>query len=342
MTNRCYIIAEAGVNHNGSLELAKILVDAACAAGADAVKFQAFNTDDVVISLAPAADYQKQNVPGVESQLEILKKLELSHQDFAVLAQYCQKKGIEFLATPFDHASADMLEKLRVSSFKVSSGDLTHLELLAHIARKNIPIILSTGMADLGEIAEALETIASAGNPPVTILHCVSNYPAVAEDANLRAMQTITQAFGKPVGWSDHMENNMSLLAAVALGAVMVEKHFTLDRSLPGPDHVASIEPDELKMLVKNIRLIESSLGSGRKVPATNEIGTAVAARRSLVTTCNILAGTRITEQMLAAKRPGTGLKPKYKKDILGLFAGRDLAAETVVGWSDFSGGQAN
>ena len=249
----CFIIAEAGVNHNGSVELAKKLIDAAKDAGADAVKFQTFKAESVVVKDAQKAEYQKETT-GEGSQYEMIKKLELTEEDFRELADYAKEKDIMFLSSPFDKESVDLLNELDVPAFKVGSGEITNLPLLRYIAKKEKPIILSTGMSTLGEIEEALDVIRSEGVEDIILLHCVSNYPARIEDVNLRALGTLKQAFKLPVGFSDHTLGITAPIAAVALGACVIEKHFTLDRNLPGPDHKASLEPEELKEMAKAIR----------------------------------------------------------------------------------------
>src|ERR1043165_8582789 len=313
-----FIIAEAGVNHNGDLTLAKRLIDVAVEAGADAVKFQTFKAEVLVTATAPKAEYQTETTPVDESQLEMLRKLELSKQDHDVLSAYSRQKGILFLSTPFDEESADLLDALAVPAFKISSGDLTNSPLLSHVAKKNKPIMLSTGMADLAEVRDAVETLNAAGCDKIVLLHCVSDYPADPADVNLRAMQTMRETFNVPVGFSDHTHGLEVALAAAALGAPVIEKHLTLDRTLPGPDHRASLEPDELNRFVSGIRTVESSLGNGEKVPTAREIETAKVARRSIVATQTIPAGTIVGREMIAVKRPGTGLPPSELDSIVG------------------------
>ena len=315
---RCFIIAEAGVNHNGDLDMAKRLIDVAVAAGADAVKFQSFKAEVLVTASAPKANYQTQTTPAAESQLEMLRKLELSSEDHEALSAYCSSKGILFLSTPFDEASADLLDALSVPVFKISSGDLTNTPLLTHVARKQKPVILSTGMANLAEVREAIETLNAAGCDKIVLLHCVSDYPADPADVNLRAIQTLRETFDVPVGFSDHTQGLEVALAAAALGASVIEKHFTLDRTLPGPDHRASLEPDELKKFISGIRTVESSLGNGEKVPTAREIETAKVARRSIVAAQTIPAGKIVERNMIAVKRPGTGLPPSQLDSVIG------------------------
>lgn len=340
-TGPCFVIAEIGVNHNGDVGIAKTMIEVARDCGADAVKFQTFRAEELVSPAAPMAEYQARNLGETGSQLEMIRKLELSAEDFRVLRDHCRTVGIEFMSTPFDEQSADLLASLDVNAFKVSSGDLTHHEFLAHLARFGKPIILSSGMATLGDIEEALAAIEANGNPDVAILHCVSDYPARLEDCNLRAMSTIAQAFGKPAGWSDHTLGDTISLAAVALGARIIEKHFTLDRTMPGPDHKASLEASELKAMMDKIREIELALGTGRKIPTARERKTASVARRSLVTKVAIAKGTVITADMLTSRRPGTGLPPREKASIIGMRAAQDLPANCLIALDNLSGAEA-
>jgi N-acetylneuraminate synthase/N,N'-diacetyllegionaminate synthase len=313
----CFIIAEAGVNHNGSIELAKKLIDVAKDAGADAVKFQTFKAENIVIKNVEKAEYQKETT-GEGSQYEMMKKLELTEGDFKKLADYAKKKGIIFLSSPFDKESVDLLDEINVPAFKMASGEITNFPLLKYVAEKRKPIILSTGMSTLGEAEEALNVIRSKGVNDVILLHCVSNYPAKIEDINLRAMKALKQVFRIPVGFSDHTLGIMASIAAVALGACVIEKHFTLDRSLPGPDHKASLEPNELREMVKAIRDVEKALGNGIKKPTKDEEEMKKVARRSIVARVDIPEGTIITEDMLDVKRPGTGIEPRYMNMIIG------------------------
>lgn len=336
--NACYIIAEIGVNHNGSLDLARQMIDAAVAAKADAVKFQTFFADDLVTKAARKAEYQIANTANADSQYAMLKALELSEDEFAELKSYCASVGIEFLSTPFSEAAADLLERVGVQAFKISSGDLTHLPMLRHIAAKGLPIILSTGMGTLSDIEAALGAITSTGNDKVSILHCVSNYPAAPEDCNLAAMDTIAKAFGLPVGWSDHTLGSAISWAAVARGAQIIEKHITLDQSLPGPDHKASMEPAEFADFVAGIRAIEASIGTGRKYPSAAEQKTALVGRRSIVATRALPAGTVLTAADLKIVRPGTGLAPHQLALVLGMRLARDVAADTPLMAEDFHG----
>lgn len=331
-SNPCFIIAEAGVNHNGKLNLAKKLVDVAKNANADAVKFQTFKTEEIMVRTAPKAEYQKETT-GKGTQYDLIKKLELSEKDFKEIANYADKKHIIFLSTPFDEKSADLLEKLNVPAFKIGSGDLTNLPLLEHIAKKDKPMIISTGMSTLDEVRDAVNTVKNAGNSQLILLHCTSNYPAKIGDCNLRAMQTLEKEFGVPVGYSDHTLGIAVPIAAVAMGACIIEKHFTLNKNLPGPDHRASLEPNELKEMVKEIRAIEKALGNGKKKPTKSEIEIQKVVRKSIVANVDIAKGSIITGKMLAIKRPGTGLAPKYINQIVGKIARKDIKKEILISW---------
>lgn len=330
-STRLYFIAEAGVNHNGDPEIALALVDAAAEAGADAVKFQTFSTEAVVTANAPKAAYQLRNDGAATTQAEMLAALELDESAWNVIRARCHEKGIDFLSTPADFGSADLLEALGVAAFKVSSADLTFLPFLAHLARKGLPIIISTGMANLAETEDAVRTIEANGNPPLAILHCVSDYPSEPADANLRVLEVLAKAFGRPVGWSDHTTGYATGLASVTLGARLIEKHFTLDRTLPGPDHKASLEPDELKRFIADIRIVESALGDGIKRPTKAELDTAAVARRSIVLLADVRTGERLTAENCGARRPGTGMPPKMFDFVLGRRVSRDLPAGTVL-----------
>ena len=321
-----FVIAEAGVNHNGNLNMARELIDVAAGAGADAVKFQTFQADQIAMPDAPKAEYQLQTTGADESQLEMLRRLELSADAHKELQSYANERGIIFLSTPFDEAAVDLLDELDVPAFKISSGDLTNSPLLEYVALKGKPVILSTGMSELSELIEAVSVLNSAGCENPILLHCVSNYPAEPAEVNLRAMQTIRAAFDVPVGFSDHTQGIDISLAAVAMGACVIEKHFTLDRTLPGPDHRASLEPEELRNLVQSIRRIESALGSGRKVPTASELETAKVARRSLVAAHDIPEGATLRRDMVVMRRPGTGLSPALLNSLLGRKTVREIA----------------
>lgn len=332
--NRCFIIAEAGVNHNGDINIAKRLIDKAYEAGADAIKFQTFKAENLVTENAPKAEYQK-DTTGDGNQLEMLKSLELSIKDHIELKKYCEEKGIIFISTPFDFESVDLLEEIDVSLYKVSSGDLTNLPLLKYISSKNKPIILSTGMANLGEVEEAIETIFETGNNKLILLHCTSNYPTEYEDVNLRAMITMKEAFKLPVGYSDHTNGIEVPIAAVTLGAKVIEKHFTLDRKMDGPDHKASLEPDELKTMVKSIRNIEKALGDGIKRCRKSEENTKSVARKSIVADRDINKGEVITINDISFKRPEFGLKPKYVNFIIDKKARRNIRKNEFITFYD-------
>ncbi len=323
----CLVIAEAGVNHNGKLDMALQLVDAAAEAGADVVKFQTFKSEEVISPAAPKAEYQVRTTGASETQLEMVKKLELPPDAFAVIQRRCRERGILFLSTPFDRSSADLLESLGVVAFKLGSGELTNLPFLRYVAGKGRPLILSTGMSNLEEVATAVQSVYETGNRELILLHCVSNYPADAASVNLRAMKTLEERFGVPTGYSDHTEGIAVPLAAAALGACLVEKHFTLDRNLPGPDHRASLEPAELAAMVRGIRTVEAALGNGIKRAAPEEFSTAAVARRSLTAACDLRAGTRLTEEMIAIRRPGTGLPPSALPQLVGRSLRQDVAA---------------
>jgi N-acetylneuraminate synthase len=326
-----FVIAEAGVNHNGDLKLARALIDVAVEAGADAVKFQTFQADRLATPNAPKADYQLQTTGDAESQFDMLRRLELSPDAHRELQSYCHERGIIFLSTPFDDVAVDLLDELGVPAFKISSGDLTNSPLLEHVASKGKPVILSTGMSELSELIEAVSVLNTAGCENPVLLHCVSNYPADTAEVNLRAMQTMRSAFDVPVGFSDHTEGIDVALAAVALGACVIEKHFTLDRTLPGPDHRASLEPAELRELVRSIRRVETALGNGRKVPSASELETAKVARRSLVAARDIPAGVTLERSMVVMRRPGTGMSPGMLETLLNRRAVREIAAGTLL-----------
>jgi N,N'-diacetyllegionaminate synthase len=326
----CFVIAEAGVNHNGSVKLAKELIDAAADAGADAVKFQTFRAESLAAADAPVADYQRP-AGATDRQVDMLRELELEPAAFRELSDHAASRDILFLSTAFDEESADLLESLDVPAFKIPSGELTNHDFLRQMAARNRPIIVSTGMSRLGEVESALSTIRATGNEQIILLHCVSEYPAAPATANLRAMQTMRAAFGVPVGFSDHTLGIEVSLAAATLGAAVIEKHLTLDCSLPGPDHAASLEPAAMKALVHGIRSVQAALGSGVKEPTEGEIEVAAAARRSLVARRPIKAGEILTHDSLIALRPGTGLPPSAAAYIVGRRAKRDVAAGTVL-----------
>jgi N,N'-diacetyllegionaminate synthase len=339
---RCQIIAEAGVNHNGSLETAYRLIDAAIEAGADVVKFQTFVPERLVTAQAPRAEYQIANMGrGTQSQLQMLRDLSLPLDQYERLKSRCDLTGIEFLSTPFDYESADCLEPL-VRRYKISSGDLTNLPFLEYLAAKAKPLILSTGMGTLAEAAEAVEAIQARQRSmtitetPLTVLHCSTEYPCRFEDVNLRAMTTMQAAFGIPVGYSDHTLGIEIPVAAVAMGAVMIEKHFTLDPNMPGPDHRASLDPGQFKVMVDAIRNCEHAFGDGIKRPAASELPLRSLVRKSIVAARDIPAEAVIDLSMLSFKRPGDGIAPGRWKDLIGLRTSRTIARDCVLKWEDF------
>jgi N-acetylneuraminate synthase len=332
----CFIVAEAGVNHNGSLDLALKLVDAAVAAGADAVKFQTFRADRLVTLNAPKAAYQSETTGEAESQFEMLRKLELDERGHRTLVVHCASRGIAFLSTPFDEESADFLETLDVPAYKLPSGELTNLPFLRHVAQKKRPMIMSTGMATMEEVGQAVEAVRIAECKDLVLLHCVSAYPADPADVNLRAMATLTEAFGVPVGYSDHTLGIEVALAAVAMGACILEKHFTLDRSLPGPDHRISAEPAELAALVASARIVEAALGNGVKRPSVSEADSAQIARKSLVAACDLLAGTVLCPEHVVIRRPGTGIPPRMRDRLVGRKTKVTITADTLFDWGMF------
>lgn len=330
---RVFIIAEAGVNHNGSLELALRLVEAAHECGADAVKFQTFRTDQLATAGARKAAYQERTTAGTESQFAMLRRLELSVEAHHQILAHCQKNGIQFLSSPFDIPSVEFLATLDIPCIKVPSGEITNHHLLEVVAHQGRPVILSTGMSTLGEVEEAVHVLQAAGVAELTLLHCVTEYPAPYAEVNLRAMQTLKTAFGLPVGYSDHTTGVEIPIAAVALGAIVIEKHFTLDRTLPGPDHAASLEPSELKNLVTSIRHVEAALGNGIKMPAQCELANLAVARKSVVAIKAVAAGRPLSAQDLAVKRPGTGIAPKFLPALVGRQLRKDVGKDEVVTW---------
>ena len=330
---RVFIIAEAGVNHNGSLDLAVRLVDAAKASGADAVKFQTFRADMLATRSAHKAPYQERTTSNAESQFEMLQRLELDAAAHRRLIDHCQQVGIQFLSSPFDSQSADLLDTMNVPLFKVPSGEITNLPFLEHLAGKGRPLILSTGMSTLGEVEEAVHVLKAAGATQLTLLHCVTEYPAPYAEVNLRAMQTMKFAFGLPVGYSDHTTGIEVAIAAVALGAEVIEKHFTLDRSLPGPDHAASLEPFELHQMVTAIRHVEAALGTGIKAPAPCELSNISVARKSVVAARSFPTGHQLAAGDLDVKRPGNGLAPKLLPTLIGRTLRVDVAKDEIISW---------
>jgi len=331
------VIAEAGVNHDGDLDVAHRLVDAAADSGADAVKFQTFDPEALAAAGAPLAQYQAHGTAATD-QRAMLARLALPSDSWAALQRHALDRGILFLSSPFDAAAADLLEGLDVPALKVASGELTNHPLLAHLAAKRRPLLVSTGMADIREVAEALDVIAAAGDPPVGLFHCVSSYPAPPSDANLRAIPTLRAAFGRPTGWSDHSLGIELPVAAAALGAALLEKHLTLDRGRSGPDHGASLEPDEFQRMVVEVRSVESALGDGKKVPTLDELATAAVARRSLHWRRDLEAGSTVEPDDLVVLRPGTGMPPSAIGRVTGRRLTRAVRAGRAVEASDLDG----
>ena len=331
--NSTLIIAEAGVNHNGDIQLAKQLIDAAKTAGADAVKFQTFKAEKLVTVTAKQADYQTQNTGVSESQFEMLKRLELSDEAHLELNEYAALKSIQFLSSAFDLDGIAFLNRLGMPIFKIPSGEITNFPYLRAIGALTRPVILSTGMANLGEVEKAMDVLVESGTlrEKITLLHCTSDYPAPFEDVNLKAMVTLGHAFQVPVGYSDHTQGIEVSIAAVAMGAVVIEKHFTLDQSLPGPDHKASLNPDELSALVRGIRNVEKALGSGIKKATPNEENVSRLARKSLVAAIPIPKGTLFSPENVTVKRPGTGLPPAFYEHILGSPASKNFAPDDLI-----------
>ena len=333
MNQRVLIIAEAGVNHNGDLDMAKKLVVAAASAGADIVKFQTFSAERLVTQAAQKAEYQKQTTGSHESQFEMLQRLELTKNMHEELIAECQKQNIQFLSTAFDTQSVDMLTALGSELFKIPSGEITNLPYLHHIGNLRKSVILSSGMATLSEILDALVALESAGTPrnSITVLHCTTEYPAPMKDVNLRAMLTIRDRLGVRVGYSDHTLGIEVSIAAVAMGATIIEKHLTLDRQLPGPDHRASLEPGEFEEMVASIRNIEQALGDGIKSPSSSELKNLPIARKSLVSQSQIRAGELFSEKNLTTKRPGFGISPMRWNEVIGKVARRDFDADELI-----------
>ena len=333
--NHTLIIAEAGVNHNGSLDLAKQLVDKAAEAGVDYVKFQTFKSEKLVTKSARQADYQQKNLGSKEgdSQLAMLKKLELSVEDHYVLIEYCRQKSVKFLSTAFDFDSIDFLHSLDLGLWKIPSGEITNYPYLKKIAQYGEPVILSTGMSEMEDIAAAINVLMKFGlkREQITILHCNTEYPTPFADVNLKAMQQIRDEFQVKVGYSDHTKGIEVPIAAVALGAQVIEKHFTLDKNMEGPDHKASLEPDELKAMVSDIRNIELAIGEGKKTASASEKKNIGIVRKSIVAACDIKKGEALTEENLTVKRPGTGISPMRWEDVIGTKAIRDFNEDELI-----------
>jgi len=331
--SKVFIIAEAGVNHNGSLELAKKLIDVAVEAGADAVKFQTFKANNLVSRCAQKADYQKQTTSTDETQYEMLKKLELDENAHRVIINHCKDKEIIFLSTPFDHDSIKLLNSFDITIFKIPSGEITNLPYLRHIGGLGKEVILSTGMANLDEVRDALKVLIDAGTSKekITVLHATTEYPCPIDEVNLRAMQTIHTTFGVRVGYSDHTLGIEVPIAAVAMGACVIEKHFTLNRTMDGPDHKASLEPDELKAMVQAIRHTEQALGDGIKMPSKSEQKNISVARKSILASQSIQTGEAFSDNNLIVKRPGNGISPMRWDEIIGQKATRNFSADELI-----------
>jgi N,N'-diacetyllegionaminate synthase len=332
------VIAEAGVNHNGDIELARRLVDAAASAGADAVKFQTFDPATIAIRDAPTADYQRRAGVGARDQRELLASVMLPNDAWAELQARASDHGLLFLSTPFDDRSADLLDRLGVPAFKVGSGELTNTPFIARLARRGRPLLVSTGMADMVEVATAVDVVRANGDPPLALLHCVSSYPAAPQDANLRAIETLRRAFGIPVGWSDHTSGTELAQAAAALGASLIEKHLTLDRSMLGPDHAASIEPEDFARMVASIRITEAALGNGIKGPVEAERDVAAVARRALYWRDSWPAGHEVTADDLEALRPAAGISPAQLATLLGRRTVHAVEAGVAARFDDLEG----
>ncbi|WP_271271698.1 N-acetylneuraminate synthase [Aliamphritea hakodatensis] len=339
----CYVIAEAGVNHNGCEKLAFDMVDVAVSAGADAIKFQTFTAEKLVTAAAKKAKYQVDQV-GEGNQLEMLKSLELTEESHRKLSDYCKSRDIDFLSTPFDESAADFLIGLGCNKIKIPSGEITNIPFIRYLAAKNIPLILSTGMSDLSEVSTAVNEIklvrqALGFNSPLSealsLLHCTSNYPTPLCDVNLLAMQTLASTFGLPVGYSDHTAGTFVAPLACAMGASIIEKHFTLDRTMDGPDHAASLEPCELHSMIQDIRNYQLIKGSGIKAPVESELDTRIAARRSVVLVNDISADTKLTISDLTLMRPGNGIAPADLDKLIGLTLTRDMVAGSTLEWDD-------
>ena len=325
------IIAEAGVNHNGSLDLALKMVDEAKRAGADIVKFQTAIPEKVISKYADKAEYQKKTTGNEESQLEMCKRIHLKLSDYDIIKKYCEEAGIEFLSTPFDLESIDYLEKLDIRLWKIPSGEITNLPYLIKIAKTGKPVIMSTGMAELKEVEEAVNVLKKGGAGEITLLHCTTEYPAPFESVNLKAMNTLREKFGTKVGYSDHTVGFEAAVAAAVLGASVIEKHFTLNHNMEGPDHKASLEPEEFEIMVNNIRLIEKALGDGVKRPAEAEKKNIAIARKSIVAARDIKKGEIFTEDNITVKRPGSGISPMKWFEVLGTEAVRDFREDELI-----------
>lgn len=331
MNSRVFVIAEAGVNHNGDIRIAKQLIDVAVGAGADAVKFQTFKAENVVCRTAEKADYQLATTDKSETQYDMLKKLELTEQMHKELIEYCTKKNIMFLSTPFDTESIKLLSGLGMRIFKIPSGEITNLPYLREIAKQQKRVILSTGMSNMEEVSAAVDILKNNGTEDITLLHCNTQYPTPVQDVNLLAMAKMCERFNLPVGYSDHTQGIEIPIAATALGATVIEKHFTLDKTMEGPDHKASIEPHELKQMVEGIRKAELALGNGIKQMSRSEKANVSVVRKSIVAAVDIKKGEKFTEENLTTKRPGNGISPMKWDEVIGLMADKDYKSDEMI-----------
>ena len=332
------IIAEAGVNHNGSFELAKQLVDKAAEAGADIVKFQTCKAENVISRYADKAEYQKKTTGEADTQLDMVRKLMLTYEQYGQLKDYCEEKGIRFLSTAFDLPSVDYLHGIHMGLWKIPSGEITNLPLLIKIAQLHEPIIMSTGMSTLEEVGNAVKVLKDNGATEITLLHCTTEYPAPYEDVNLKAMDTMKEAFGLPVGYSDHTKGIEIPIAAVARGACVIEKHFTLDRNMEGPDHKASLEPQELAEMIRSIRNVEQAIGDGVKKVSASELKNQDIARKSIIAARAIKPGEVFTEENITTKRPGNGIDPMRWFDLLGKTAKHDYEEDYLIEKDELDG----
>lgn len=328
---KTFIIAEVGVNHNGDIDIAKKMIDVASKAGVDAVKFQTFKTENIVSMNAPKAEYQKENTNNAESQFQMLKKLEIDKRMHIELMEYCKEKNVMFLSTPFDIESIHMLVELGIEIFKIPSGEITNLPYLREVARQKKKIIISTGMSNMQEVKDAVQILRQYGAEDITVLHCNTQYPTPMEDVNLRAMIRMKDELKLEVGYSDHTQGIEVPIAAVTMGATVIEKHFTLDKTMEGPDHKASLEPDELREMVKAIRNIEKALGNGEKNKTQSEVDNVAIVRKSIVAACKIEKGELFTEKNLTVKRPGNGISPMKWDEVIGIESDRTYEIDEMI-----------
>ncbi|WP_027400288.1 N-acetylneuraminate synthase [Anaerovorax odorimutans] len=329
--SKTFIIAEAGVNHNGKLETAKLLAEVAKNAGADVVKFQTFIAEDCISNFASKAEYQKKNTQAEESQLDMVKKIQISFDEFIELKSHCDKIGIQFISTPFDFKSIEFLNHLNIPFWKIPSGEITNVPYLNRIANTGKPVIMSTGMCTLEEVEFAVKLLKENGSGEISLLHCNTEYPTPFKDVNLAAMNTLKRTFNCRTGYSDHTLGIEAPIAAVAMGAEVIEKHFTLDKNMIGPDHKSSLEPDELKKMISAIRNIEMAIGNGKKKPSESEIKNIQVARKSIVAKKAISKGEYFTEENITVKRPGSGISPTRWFDVLGLISTKDYQKDELI-----------